>query len=569
MDYKRLIKYAMPYKMRFVLAMVCMGIYSAVAALLVYLSKIIMDGVFVDKDIKILALLVLCMPVIYAIKGLADYGRCYFLNYVAQNAIKDLRQDLCVKLLSLSHSFYVKNTSSKVMSRITNDINALQEALIKVPPTIIRDSLVIIGMIGGLFYLHWRYAFIIVVVLPVLGLPLAQFARKLKKASKDSMVQISEIYTSLQEILSGFSVIKSFCKEEHEEKRFAVNNKEYYNVQQRITRVDARTTPVMEFLSMTGVAVVLWFGGKDVIDGVWTLGDFTAFILAITQMYQPIKNFAQLNSAIQKAVAGSERVFEILDEKNSIYDLPNAKVLDSFSKDIVYKNVNFSYEKGKQILRGINIDIKKGQTVAFVGSSGSGKSTIANLVLRFYDVDNGEILVDGINIKDLKLSSLRDKIGVVSQDVFLFNDTIKYNISYGKMDATDEEIETVAKAANAQKFISKMPKGYNTLIGERGMKLSGGEKQRIAIARAMLKNPPILVLDEATSALDSESEKLVQEAIETLMKNRTVILIAHRLSTVINADKIVVIDKGCVAEVGKHQELLDKGGIYSKLYNLK
>lgn len=569
MDYKRLIKYAMPYKMRFVLAMICMGIYSAVAALLVYLSKIIMDGVFVDKDIKILALLVLCMPVIYAIKGLADYGRCYFLNYVAQNAIKDLRQDLCVKLLSLSHSFYVKNTSSKVMSRITNDINALQEALIKVPPTIIRDSLVIIGMIGGLFYLHWRYAFIIVVVLPVLGLPLAQFARKLKKASKDSMVQISEIYTSLQEILSGFSVIKSFCKEEHEEKRFAVNNKEYYNVQQRITRVDARTTPVMEFLSMTGVAVVLWFGGKDVIDGVWTLGDFTAFILAITQMYQPIKNFAQLNSTIQKAVAGSERVFEILDEKNSIYDLPNAKVLDSFSKDIVYKNVNFSYEKGKQILRGINIDIKKGQTVAFVGSSGSGKSTIANLVLRFYDVDNGEILVDGINIKDLKLSSLRDKIGVVSQDVFLFNDTIKYNISYGKMDATDEEIETVAKAANAHKFISKMPKGYNTLIGERGMKLSGGEKQRIAIARAMLKNPPILVLDEATSALDSESEKLVQEAIETLMKNRTVILIAHRLSTVINADKIVVIDKGCVAEVGKHQELIDKGGIYSKLYNLK
>ena len=340
-------------------------------------------------------------------------------------------------------------------------------------------------------------------------------------------------------------------------------------MQQRITRVDARTTPVMEFLSMTGVAVVLWFGGKDVIDGVWTLGDFTAFILAITQMYQPIKNFAQLNSTIQKAVAGSERVFEILDEKNSIYDLPNAKVLDSFSKDIVYKNVNFSYEKGKQILRGINIDIKKGQTVAFVGSSGSGKSTIANLVLRFYDVDNGEILVDGINIKDLKLSSLRDKIGVVSQDVFLFNDTIKYNISYGKMDATDEEIETVAKAANAHKFISKMPKGYNTLIGERGMKLSGGEKQRIAIARAMLKNPPILVLDEATSALDSESEKLVQEAIETLMKNRTVILIAHRLSTVINADKIVVIDKGCVAEVGKHQELLDKGGIYSKLYNLK
>ena len=455
------------------------------------------------------------------------------------------------------------------MSRVTNDINALQNALLRVPPTIIRDGLIIIGMIAGLFYLHWKYAFFIFVVLPILGIPLAQFARKLRKASKESMVQISEIYTSLQEMLSGFSVIKSFCREKHEEARFAVNNKDYYNVQQRIVRVDARTTPVMEFLSMTGVAVVLWFGGKDVINGAWTLGDFTAFILAVQQMYQPIKNFAQLNSTIQQAVSASERVFEILDEESTIFNLPDAKNIDVFSKDIVYKNVSFGYEKDKSILKNININIKKGQTVAFVGSSGSGKSTIANLLLRFYDVNSGEISVDGTNIKNLTLESLRDKIGVVSQDVFLFNDSVRYNIAYGKLDATDEEIELAAKAANAHNFISKMPQGYNTLIGERGMKLSGGEKQRIAIARAMLKNPPILVLDEATSALDSESEKLVQEAIETLMKNRTVVLIAHRLSTVINADQIVVIDKGSIAEVGKHQELLAKNGIYTKLYNLK
>ena len=573
MDYKRLIKYAMPYKGRFVFAMLSMLIYSGVAALLVYLSKIIMDGVFVNDDPvkakQMLISLCIAMPLIYVVKGFADYGKTYFLNYVAQNAIKDLRQDLYTKLITLSHDFYVTHTSSKVMSRVTNDINALQNALLKVPPTGIRDGLIIIGMIGGLFYLHWKYAFFIVVVLPVLGIPLAQFARKLKRASKESMIQISEIYTSLQEMLSGFSVIKSFCREKHEEKRFAVNNKDYYNVQQRIVRVDARTTPVMEALSMTGVAVVLWFGGKDVINGVWTLGDFTAFILAVQQMYQPIKNFAQLNSTIQASVSASERVFEILDEEVKILDLPDAKTLDTFSKDIVYKNVSFEYESNKPILKNINIDIKKGQTVAFVGSSGSGKSTIANLILRFYDVNSGEILVDGTNIKNLTLESLRDKIGVVSQDVFLFNDSIRYNIAYGKLDATDEEIELAAKAANAHKFISAMPEGYNTLIGERGMKLSGGEKQRIAIARAMLKNPPILVLDEATSALDSESEKLVQEAIETLMKNRTVILIAHRLSTVINADQIVVIDKGTVAEVGKHQELLDRNGIYTKLYNLK
>ena len=573
MDYKRLIKYAMPYKGRFVFAMLSMLIYSGVAALLVYLSKIIMDGVFVSKDPvqakKMLIELCIAMPLIYVIKGFADYGKTYFLNYVAQNAIKDLRQDLYTKLISLSHNFYVTHTSSKVMSRVTNDINALQGALLKVPPTIIRDGLIIIGMIGGLFYLHWKYAFFIVVVLPVLGIPLAQFARKLRKASKDSMVQISEIYTSLQEMLSGFTVIKSFCREKHEEKRFAVNNKDYYNVQQRIVRVDARTTPVMEVLSMTGVSIVLWFGGKDVINGAWTLGDFTAFILAVQQMYQPIKNFSQLNSTIQQAVSASERVFEILDEESKIFNLPDAKNIDVFSNDIVYKNVSFEYEQSKSILKNINIDIKKGQTVAFVGSSGSGKSTIANLLLRFYDVNSGEILVDGTNIKNLTLESLRDKIGVVSQDVFLFNDTVKYNIAYGKLDAGDEEIENAAKAANAHKFISAMPDGYNTLIGERGMKLSGGEKQRIAIARAMLKNPPILVLDEATSALDSESEKLVQEAIETLMKNRTVILIAHRLSTVKNADQIIVIDKGTVVERGKHQELLDKNGVYAKLYNLK
>jgi len=573
MDYKRLLKYATPYKGRFVCAMISMAVYSGVAALLVYLSKIIMDGVFVNDDPvkakKMLISLCLVMPLIYIVKGLADYGKTYFLNYVAQNAIKDLRQELYNKLISLSHSFYITHTSSKVMSRVTNDIGSLQNALLKVPPTLIRDGLIIIGMIGGLFYLHWKYAFFIIVVLPILSIPLIQFARKIRKASKESMIQISEIYTSLQEMLSGFSVIKSFCREKHEEKRFAVNNKDYYNVQQRIVRVDARTTPVMEFLSMTGVAVVLWFGGKDVINGVWTLGDFTAFILAVQQMYQPIKNFAQLNSTIQHSISASERVFEILDEKNKIFDLPDAKEIKTFSQDIVYKNVCFEYEENKPILKNINLNINKGQTVAFVGSSGSGKSTIANLILRFYDVTSGEILVDGTNIKNFTLSSLRDKMGIVSQDVFLFNDTIKYNISYGKLDATDEEIEAAAKAANAHNFISKLPDGYNTFIGERGMKLSGGEKQRIAIARAMLKNPPILVLDEATSALDSESEKLVQEAIENLMKNRTVVLIAHRLSTVKNADKIVVIDKGSIAEVGKHQELLDKNGIYAKLYNLK
>lgn len=569
MDYKRVIGYIKPYKLRFFLAMLSMALFSAVAGGIVWLSKTVLDKVLIAKDLKMLAIISLAIPFIFALKGIADYGKTYFLNYIAQNAIKDLREDLYSKLISLSHGFYVTHSTSKIMSRITSDIQALQLALLKVPPTLIRDGLIVIGMIGILFYLHWKYAFIVVVVLPLISLPLVQFARKMRKASKEGQVQMAEIYSSLQEMLSGFSIIKSFCREEHEKNRFTVNNKHYYNIQQRMVRVDARSTPVMETLAMTGAAIVLWFGGKDVINGVWTLGEFTAFIVAIQQMYQPLKNFAQLNLTIQQAVTASERIFEILDQEPTIYNLPNAKQIQKFSKDIVYNNVTFAYEQSKPVLKDINININKGQTIAFVGASGSGKSTIANLLLRFYDVNFGEILIDGINIKDLTLESLREQIGVVSQDVLLFNDTIRYNISYGKLDATDEEIKAAAMAANAHNFISKMPKQYDTLVGERGMKVSGGEKQRIAIARAMLKNPPILILDEATSALDSESEKLVQDAIETLMKNRTTILIAHRLATVKNADKIVVIDNGCIAEQGTHEELLSKNGIYTKLYNMQ
>ncbi len=569
MDYKRVIGYIKPYKLRFFLAMLSMALFSAVAGGIVWLSKTVLDKVLIAKDLKMLAIISLAIPFIFALKGIADYGKTYFLNYIAQNAIKDLREDLYSKLISLSHGFYVTHSTSKIMSRITNDIQALQLALLKVPPTLIRDGLIVIGMIGILFYLHWKYAFIVVVVLPLISLPLVQFARKMRKASKEGQVQMAEIYSSLQEMLSGFSIIKSFCREEHEKARFTVNNKHYYNIQQRMVRVDARSTPVMETLAMTGAAIVLWFGGKDVINGVWTLGEFTAFIVAIQQMYQPLKNFAQLNLTIQQAVTASERIFEILDQEPTIYNLPNAVQIQKFSKDIVYNNVTFAYEQSKPVLKDINIKINKGQTIAFVGASGSGKSTIANLLLRFYDINSGEILIDGINIKNLTLESLREQIGVVSQDVLLFNDTIRYNISYGKLDATDEEIKSAATAANAHNFISKMPKQYDTLVGERGMKVSGGEKQRIAIARAMLKNPPILILDEATSALDSESEKLVQDAIETLMKNRTTILIAHRLATVKNADKIVVIDNGRIAEQGTHTELLNKNGIYTKLYNMQ
>ena len=571
MDYKRLARYVYPYKIRFFSAMLCMVVFAALNTGTIALVKWLFDKVFSTNGdpaskIKMLYFIAIIVPVFFVIKGLADYGRSYLLNYVAQNVVKNLRFELYSKLISLSHDFYVKHSSSKIMSRVTNDINAIQNALLRVPANVIKDGLSAIGMICLLFYLHWKFAFIVVFVIPLLALLLIYFAKKMRKASKEGQVQMAEIYSSLQEMLSGFSVIKAFTHEEKERKRFSRDNEKYYHIQQRLVRVDARSSPLMEALGAIGFSIVLVCGGIEVIKGGWTTGAFMAFIAAVFSAYQPLKNFAQVNSTAQQAVTASERIFEILDQKPTIVNKPDAKILPAFSKEISYQSVNFSYEQGKEILKNINFKIPLGKTVAFVGSSGSGKTTI--LLLRFYDVTSGKICIDGTDIKDVTLESLRNQIGVVSQDVLLFNETIKYNISYGKENATDEEIEAAAKAANAHNFISNLPNKYDTVVGERGMKLSGGEKQRIAIARAMLKNPPILILDEATSALDTESEKLVQEAIETLMKNRTVILIAHRLTTVKNADEIIVLDKGQVAETGKHQELLDKNAVYAKLYKL-
>lgn len=596
MNYKRLIAYVKPYKVRFMWAMVCMCVFAVMTSGSMLLIKVLFDKVlannntgvadtsFITKMVNftgmgnlintsdkmdMLLIIIILIPIVFSIKSLADYGKNYLLNYIGQNIIRVLRDQLYGKLIHLSHDFYVRNSSSKIMSRVTNDINALYNAVLKVPSCLIKDGLTVIAMIVLLFYLHWKFAFIAIVIVPVVTIPLIQFARKMRKASKEGQIQMAEIYSSLQEMLSGFSVIKAFCQEDHEKNKFKKDNDAYYNIQQSLLRVEARSSPIMEALGSFVAAVVLWFGGKEVLNGQWAPGSFIAFFGALFSIYQPLKSFAQLNSTIQQAVTASERVFEILDEKPTIFDKLHATEMPKFSNKIEYKNVSFSYGTGKQILNSINVTIPSGKTFAFVGASGSGKTTIANLLLRFYDVKGGEILIDGTNINDVKINSLRAQIGVVSQDVLLFNETVRYNIAYGKMSATNQEIEAVAKAANAHNFISKMPDQYNTIVGERGIKLSGGEKQRIAIARAMLKNPPILILDEATSALDTESEKLVQEAIENLMRNRTVILIAHRLTTVKNADQIIVIDRGNIAETGTHEELLVKNGIYTKLHDMQ
>jgi subfamily B ATP-binding cassette protein MsbA len=424
-------------------------------------------------------------------------------------------------------------------------------------------------MTGILFYLNWKFALISVVVFPVASLPLAQFSSKMRHASREGQKQMGEIYASLQETLAGISIIKAYMQENTEIERFKAENEKFYHTQQKFIRVDARSSPIMEFIGSLAVAFVLWYGGNDVINGVWTAGSFVAFLTAAFSLYQPLKNFSQTNSLIQLAYAGTERIFEILDEKSTIIDLPNAGTLDVFRNEITYKNLSFKYPEKKDILTNINLTIKKGEIIAIVGPSGSGKTTLSNLLLRFYDPYAGEVLIDGYNIKNLTISSLRTHIGVVPQETLLFNESVRYNIVYGRKDASEEDLISAAKAANAYQFISRMPKGFDTVIGERGMRLSGGERQRLAIARAILKNPPILVLDEATSSLDAESEKLVQEAIENLMVNRTVIMIAHRLSTVKKADRIIVLDKGRIVEEGSHERLLSNEGVYSRLHNLQ
>ena len=579
-DLKRFTKYLIPHIPRFIGAMLSMGLFSLMNLVSLWFVKNGIDGIFMKQEVyffnwtftstEMLMLAVIAVPIIFALKGLGSYGRSYLLNYIGQNIIRTLRIELYDKLISLSHDFYIRNSSAKMMSRVTNDLGSMQNALVKVPPSILMDGLTFIFMIGTVFYLNWKFALITFIGFPIAAIPLIIFSKKIRRASKEGQIQMAEIYSSLHQMLNGFSVIKAFKTEKHEHDRFQNDNNKFYHIALRIIRVDARSSPIMEFMGAMAGAAILFLGGRDIINGVWTTGAFITFLGAVFQMYQPIKNFANVNSQIQGALAAAERVFEVLDEQPSIQDQKNAVILKPFARSIVYKDITFGYLPDKSVIKDFNMTINYGETVAFVGHSGSGKTTLANLLLRFYDPQQGQILIDGQDIKRVTLESLRKQVGIVTQDVMLFDDTVKYNIAYGSFGASEEDVIKAAKNANAHDFISKLPDGYDTQVGERGLKLSGGEKQRVSIARAMLKNPPVLVLDEATSALDSESEKLVQAAIENLMKNRTVILIAHRLATVRNANKIVVMDNGCIAETGRHEDLIRlENGIYRKLNRLQ
>jgi len=541
-----------------------------------------MDGIFGGKEIflpvlgmnfqpgiELLPIMALIILSIALLKGIFTYCEAYLLSYMGQRIVMDIRNQLYEHLQRLSLSFFLRQRTGNLISRLTNDVMLLQNAIRVVPRDTIRQGFTVFFLVFIIFYLNWVWALIAIVLFPLLVIPLASFGKKLRKVSMQGQEKMADIYSILQERISGVKLIKSFCMEEEEVKRLRIENRNFFNIIMRSMRVISMQSPIMEFIATIGIVGILILGGYQVISGRTTPGTFFAFIGALSAMYKPIKGFATVNHEIQQALAASERIFWILDTQEFIIEKAQAEKLTPFRSDIKFERVSFFYEEGDTILKDIQMKIERGEIVALVGPSGGGKTTLVNLLMRFYDPTSGEILIDGKDIKDVGVKSLRDQISIVTQEVILFNDTVRNNIAYGVPGASWEQIVFASKTANAHDFINSLPLKYDTIIGEHGVKLSGGQRQRLAIARAILKNPAILILDEATSSLDTESEKLVQDALDRLMQDRTSIVIAHRLSTVKNVNRILVLDKGEIIEEGSHKELKKAGGVYGKLYNIQ
>ena len=566
---RRLLPYFRPHKYRLLLSLLAMACVAALTAGSMWILKQVIDRALMSGDMATLRDVVLLLIVMYFMKAVLSYVHDFVTAYIGNAIVRRLRDEAYSNIHALSLDFYTKTDSARVIARLTNDGQLVQNALTKIPVMIVRDGLTVIGLTGFLFYLHWRFALIAFTLLPLSGLLIARFGKSLRKTSRQGQAKMSDLYTLIQETIVGAPVVKAFQREDYERERFQRENQTYFEIYMKNARVESLSSPVMEVVGALGMGVILWFGGKDVVDHVWTTGAFFAFIGSALSLYQPVKNFSRSNATLQLAFSGAERMFQLMDERPTVVERPGAMELPAFSEKIEFDRVGFSYQPERVVLDGVNITVRRGEIVALVGPSGSGKTTLSALLLRFYDPLTGAVRVDGRDIREVTFQSLRKQIGLVTQETLLFNDTIRANIAYARAGATEEEIINAAKAANAWEFIQDKPAGLDTMIGERGILLSGGQKQRLAIARAILKNPPILVLDEATSALDAQSERLVQEAVERLMKNRTVIVIAHRLATVKSAHRIVVMEHGKVAETGTHAELLATNGIYRHLYELQ
>lgn len=568
-SYKRLLTYVRPYIGRMIFGLVCMIIAAAAYLVVPWLIKNVVDKVLAEKNMYMLNLVVISILVVFLVRGFATYGQTYTMSYIGQRVIIDIREAMFKHLQRLDQAYYDRRKTGVIMSNLTNDVAALQSAIVDNLVSFITEGVTLIGSLVSMLYLDWKLTLVTLVIVPVVLGIINIFGKRLRIAGHDVQGRIADITSLLQETISGARVVRSFAREGYEVQRFERENQRNFRAVMRATKLTSLLSPLVEFSAAIAVTVILWYGGYSVVTGAITAGSLIAFLIYAINLSNPVKRLSQVYGNIQKAMAAGDRVFAILDTKPEVVEKTDAIVLPEVDGRVRFDHVSFSYDGEKKALDDFSLDVPAGRVVAIVGPSGAGKTTIANLLPRFYDATEGAITVDGIDVRDVTFQSLREQIGVVPQETMLFNATIKDNILYGRLDGTDEEVYAAAKAANALEFIERLPEGMDTLVGERGSSLSGGQRQRIAIARAILKNPKILILDEATSALDTESEKLVQEALERLMQGRTAFVIAHRLSTIKNADQIVVLREGKLVESGTHDELLAAGGLYQHLYSVQ
>ncbi|HXD99099.1 MAG TPA: ABC transporter ATP-binding protein [Candidatus Acidoferrum sp.] len=549
-----------------VLALVVAGMEGAIA----WLVKPALDDIFIRRDQAMLRLIPVLLLAAYLAKGAARYGQSYLMAAVGERVVAALRRTLYTHIQGMPLSFFADLHSAELMSRVVSDVNRLARVSSTVLVMTVRQVAMVVALLSVMVLREWRLAVIAVIVFPFIGVAVRSIGRRLYRINKRSQEKVAELNVLLHEAFSGMKIVKAFGREAHEAERFDRVNRRLLDLALKDHRTDEITEPLMEVLAAFGIMGALWYGGHQVIAGAMTPGDFFSFTAALALIYGPVRQLSRIMNTIQQSTSSVERVFEILDTPPAIADRPAAAALPGFTSTLRFEGVSFRYPGSPDLtLRDITLDIRRGEVVAFVGMSGAGKSTLIDLVPRFHDVTSGRITIDGHDVRDVTQASLRAQIAVVTQETFLFSDSIHYNIAYGRPGATLDEVSRAARQAQAEEFILACPEGYATLCGERGVRLSGGQRQRLAIARAFLKDPPILILDEATSDLDAESEFMVQQALTDLMRNRTVLVIAHRLATVRNADRIVVVHEGRLAEIGSHEELLARDGVYRRLYALQ
>lgn len=572
----RLSRYLIPHKSQFGAAIVAMVFYGAASGGLVYLFKPIFDDVLLADDVfrdqARFSGIVAAIIGFSLVKGVGAYFSAYLMTDVGQRLVRDLRNELFGHVIGQSAGFFSKHTTGGLMSRIINDITRIQQVVAETLGDLLRETITVVVLAGLLFFIDARLALVAVICAPLVVYPLVRLGQRVRRTTRRSQEELEHLSHITAEAFTGHRIVKAFSAEQFEQNRFKAASQRLYRITMKVTSTLSVLPPLMEWLGALGVVGVLWYGMNRINSGVMSTGDFMTFVSALLMMYGPVKKLSRVNANIQQAIAASERVFEMLDTHSEVVDRPGGKRLDGLVSGIAFRSVGFSYDGQAQtgVLENVTFDVRAGQVVAIVGLSGAGKTTLVSLVPRFYDVSAGSILLDGTDVRDLSLRSLRENIGIVTQDTVLFDDTIANNIAYSSPNADRDSIESAARAAHAHEFIVRLDGGYNTVIGERGQRLSGGQRQRLAIARALLKNSPILILDEATSSLDAESELLVQDALAKLLLNRTSFVIAHRLSTVRRADAIIVLDEGRVCEIGRHEELLEKpDSVYGRLYAMQ